>query len=41
MATGKPLRLGLAAGRLMMVIALTYLGLLAVTFETPNGPVTI
>ena len=32
MATGKPLRLGLAAGRLMMVIVLTYLGLLAVTF---------
>jgi peptide/nickel transport system permease protein len=31
-ATGKPLRLGLAAGRLMMVIVLTYLGLLAVTF---------
>jgi len=31
-ATGKPLRLGLAAGRIMMVIVLTYLGLLAVTF---------
>jgi len=29
---GKPLRLGLAAGRLLMVIVLTYLGLLAVTF---------
>ncbi len=32
MAQGKPLRLGLAAGRLAMVIVLTYLGLLAVTF---------
>ena len=32
MNKGKPLRLGLAAGRLLMVIVLTYLGLLAVTF---------
>lgn len=32
MVAGKPLRLGLAAGRLLMVIVLTYLGLLAVTF---------
>jgi hypothetical protein len=29
---GKPLRLSLAAGRLLTVIVLTYLGLLAVTF---------
>lgn len=32
MVAGKPLRVGLAAGRLVMVIVLTYLGLLAVTF---------
>jgi peptide/nickel transport system permease protein len=32
MVAGKPLRLSLAAGRLLTVIVLTYLGLLAVTF---------
>ena len=32
MVAGKPMRLGLAAGRLLTVIVLTYLGLLAVTF---------